>query len=233
LSIIDEDIIWKSPVYHFVIPSLLSDSDGQSFKDIFIDVTDSVPPFDDPKDKLSYVLDDVLKSLPKKPLVLDYGAGKLRNTLYLLEKGCNVRAVEFEKIQGISEHAKKMYEKTMNYGKRFDKLVFPHEFFNSSLKFDLILLINVCNIMPVPAERLLVLQYCREKLKDDGLILYYNLHRDRDYVAKCLPDVAIGDGYYMKKITVIKHSIVILKPTRLMQCFLPSKAPVFATELWR
>ena len=33
---------------------------------------------------------------------------------------------------------------------------------------------NVLSVMPVPAERSLVLQYCRKKLKKDGLILWYS-----------------------------------------------------------
>lgn len=56
---------------------------------------------------------------------------------------------------------------------------------------------NVCNVMPVPAERHLVIQYCRNKLKDNGKIFWYTQHRDPDYVERCTPEVKIGDGYYM------------------------------------
>jgi hypothetical protein len=52
--------------------------------------------------------------------------------------------------------------------------------------------------MPVPSERLLVLQYCRERLDDRGYILWYNLHKDPYYTQQCTPDRAIGDGYYMR-----------------------------------
>jgi len=155
-------LIWKSSVYKFVVPSDYDENQERTYKEIWIDVTNSVPPFDSPKQTLGSVLDEIVKTLPKNSLILDFGAGKLRNTIYLLSKGHNVRAVEFEKTQEATPTAKQMYEVARGYGRKFDKLVFPHEFFQSNLKFDLILLINLCNIMPVPAERLLVLQYCRE-----------------------------------------------------------------------
>jgi hypothetical protein len=51
--------------------------------------------------------------------------------------------------------------------------------------------------MPVPSERLLAIQYCSKKLKEDGRILWYSMHKDSDYVKKCRPNVKMGDGYYM------------------------------------
>jgi hypothetical protein len=192
-------LIWKTSIYRFVIPDNLNRSNTKRYKEVWIDVTDSVPPFDSPKDTLGSVLDNVLEKIPSNSVILDFGAGKLRNTIYLLDKGYNVRAVEFEKTQHASKQSKDMYQKALSYSGQFDKLVFPHEFFQSDLKFDLVILINVANIMPVPSERLLVLQYCREKLRPEGLILWYNQHRDPDYIARCIPEYALGDGYYMKK----------------------------------
>jgi hypothetical protein len=119
-----------------------------------------------------------LSRLPKKtkPVILDFGAGNLRNTMYLLKKGYQVRSVEFK---GTKETEKKIEEKTEEYKNQYKKLVFPHEFFESKEKFGLILLINVCSIMPVPSERLLAIQYCREKLTENGLILLFTIHNDR------------------------------------------------------
>jgi SAM-dependent methyltransferase len=192
---IGAELIWTSPVYKFIFPYETADYDERTFKEILIDVTNSAPTFDSTRNTMGRVLDEVLKLFSRKLNILDFGAGKLRNTLYLLEKGYNVCAVEFEKIQSTPK-AKESYEKAKSFGKQFQKLVFPHEFFESKLKFDLILLINVCSIMPVPSERLLVLQYCREKLRDDGLVLWYTLHKD---AARCVDEVKIGDGYYMHK----------------------------------
>ncbi|MGE3398154.1 MAG: class I SAM-dependent methyltransferase [Candidatus Nitrosocosmicus sp.] len=178
----------------------MDDKEEETFKEIHIDVTNSAPSFDTPSREMSDVMDKVISYFHiKKPLILDFGAGKLRNTLYLLEKGYDVRAVEFEKISRETEQAKKLYEKADEYEKQFKKLVFPHDFFNSQEKFDLILLINVCSVMPVPSERFLVIQYCREKLKENGYVLWYSIHRDQYNLKKSTPDVRMGDGYYFNK----------------------------------
>jgi hypothetical protein len=190
-------MIWSHPIYEFLIKKGSDEEGKQRFERVLIDVTDSVPNFEDPGVGLGSVLDEVLKSIPKRSIILDFGAGKLRNTIYLLEKGYEVCSVEFEKTQ-LTKQGKKMYAKAKKFGKQFNKLVFPHEFFNWTSKFNLILLINVCNIMPVPAERLLVLHYCRNKLKDDGFILWYSQHRDSEYIPRMTPEAAIGDGFYMK-----------------------------------
>lgn len=109
---------------------------------------------------MAIVLDEVCKLLPRNPKILDFGAGKLRNTIYLLNKGYSISAVEFEKTRN-SPKAKKMYSEALAFKSKFKPLIFPHEFFESEIRYDLILLLNVCNIMPVPSERLLVIQYCR------------------------------------------------------------------------
>src|SRR5689334_587934 len=140
-------LIWKTSIYRFVIPDNLNRSNTKRYKEVWIDVTDSVPPFDSPKDTLGSVLDNVLEKIPSNSVILDFGAGKLRNTIYLLDKGYNVRAVEFEKTQHASKQSKDMYQKALSYSGQFDKLVFPHEFFQSDLKFDLVILINVANII--------------------------------------------------------------------------------------
>jgi hypothetical protein len=192
------ELIWKSPIYKFVFPYEITDNDEQTYKEIVMDVTASAPSFDATMKTMQKVLDEVLEMLPRKPIILDFGAGKFRNTLYLLDKGYDVCAVEFERIQR-TPLTKELYERAGSFGKQFRKLVFPHEFFTSQLKFNLIMLINVCSIMPVPSERLLVLQYCREKLIDNGLILWYTLHKDAYVQARCVDDVRVGDGYYMHK----------------------------------
>ncbi len=113
--------------------------------------------------------------------------------MYLLEKGYHVRSVEFK---GTKLSEKKVKEKTEEYRQQYKKLVFPHEFFESKEKFGLIMLINVCPIMPVPSERLLAIQYCRKKLSKNGVILWFTIHNDKNNKDKCTPDNVIGDGYY-------------------------------------
>jgi hypothetical protein len=76
-------------------------------------------------------------------------------------------------------------------------LVYPEAFFADSTKFDLALLINVLNIMPVPSERLLVIQECYKKLKQNGHLLWYSQYGDADYKRRCTAGVRLGDGYYV------------------------------------
>lgn len=161
-----------------------------------MDVRGSIPDsLNEPSKDMKIVFDDILSRLPKrpKPLILDFGAGNLRNTMYLLEKGYQVRSVEFK---GTKQTEKKLKEKTEEYKQQYKKLVFPHEFFESTEKFGLILLINVCTIMPVPSERLLAIQYCREKLTENGMILWFTIHNDSNNKDKCTQNNILGDGHY-------------------------------------
>lgn len=183
--------IWKHPDYRFTMPQ-----GSTKYKEIVIKVIDSVPNSEITKETLSNVLDQVLDELPRNKTIVDFGAGKLRNTEYLLKKGCKVYAVEFEEMQQKSKNARKLYEKMEKYKPNFKPIVFPHDFFNEKIKADLIIAVNVHNVMPVPAERLLLLQYCRMKLKNNGYFLYYGQHDDPDTINKNTPKNKIGDGHY-------------------------------------
>lgn len=49
-------LIWKTPVYKFVIQDNLNQGSTKRYKELWIDVTDSVPPFDSPKETLGSAL---------------------------------------------------------------------------------------------------------------------------------------------------------------------------------
>lgn len=193
-------MIWESSIYKFRVPANAEEQQGD-LKEIAIDVTLSAPPFPDPGDVLESAFGEMFDYLgdKKKLKILDFGAAKLRNTVYLLKKGYQVQAVEFEKLLNEPGQAFEMREKAKEFKDKFGEPVFPDAFVNSKQRFDLVLLINVLSIMPVPAERLLVLQYCRERLKEGGHLFYYSMHGDKYYKAACTDDVRIGDGYYMNK----------------------------------
>ena len=183
--------IWKYPDYRFTIPK-----GSKNYKEITIKVIDSVPNSNKTKDTLSNVLKQVLKELPDTKTVIDFGAGKLRNTEFLLKKGCKVYAVEFEEMQTKTDKAKKIYEDIKRHKPNYKSITFPHEFSKKRIKVDLVIAVNVHNVMPVPAERLLLLQYCRMKLKNNGYFLYYGQHDDPDTMAKNTNENKIGDGHY-------------------------------------
>ena len=188
--------IWESPIYQFRIP------EGNGLQPYFFDVTGSASPnLKDASSDLAVCLRWAISETGKEhPLILDFGAGRLRNTLHLLRLGHSVTAVEFSRLSN-SEAVQPLVQEARTYAPRFSELIFPHEFLRSSARFDLILLINMINIMPVPVERYLVLQYCREKLTKDGLILWYSqTSQTKRYKAKPY----FGDGQIADPHTVMK-----------------------------
>jgi hypothetical protein len=173
--------IWLNSIYRFVVPHQTPTT--TVYKELFFDVTKSAPNFGVGKE-LKDTFDWALRAVgSSNPTILDFGAGRLRNTIYLLRKGNSVAAVEFQKLNGSRS--------VEGFGTRFRQLIFPHEFFSSLLKYDLIILVNVLSIMPVPAERSLVLKYCRQKLKENGLILWYSQTTQSFYNDK---NTVLGDG---------------------------------------
>lgn len=193
----DKHKVWEKPLYPFRIRNGLDYEERCTFKEIYIDVTDSAPSFESPKESLSRVFGEILQEFGNKKLtVLDFGAGKLRNSIFFLQEGHTVHAVEFESLRN-SEQAKRLMGQVDNYSKNFKQFLFPDEFLKTKEKFDLILLVNVLTIMPVPAERWLVLLHCHERLKKDGSILYYAQFGDRDSRSRCTEENIISDGWYV------------------------------------
>jgi len=214
-------IIWKKPTYKLHTNSGLDDQ--LSFKEILIDVTRSVPPFPETGKVLSDTFADVLNDFPGKAEVkiLDFGAGRFRNTIHLLRVSPknNVGAVEFERLEGIS---KTHIAEANRFQKRFQQIVYPEDFFRREQRFDLIILVNVLNIMPVSAERLLAIRYCREKLNEGGKILWYSQHKDKFYQEKCTEDNMLGDGYYMRNKSKYQTFYRDFEPYEVDEMFLAS-----------
>ena len=162
--------LWEKPLYPFRVPTGLDDDDRRLLSEIYIDVTGSAPSFDTPESTLRSVFEEVLGEFPKskKIRVLDFGAGKLRNSIYFLDKGHMVYAVEYEGLKNSSKHAKKLFAQADDHSKNFKEYIFPQGFLKSKEEFDLIILVNVLTVMPVPAERWLVLTHCHQRLKASG-----------------------------------------------------------------
>src|SRR5882762_1785479 len=191
--------MWESPKYRFRIPVDLDDDGHGDLKEIVIDVCGSAPSFDSPGQRLGGVFDKFLKDHATKKLVkiLDLGAGKLRNTVHILRNRPNshVWAVEYESLRSSSDQAQAFYKEARAFP-RFHDMSFPHQFIDSNDSFDLILLVNVLSVMPIAAERLLMLQYCFEKLKRDGRLLWYSQYGEPDYAVggpRCNEKTRCGD----------------------------------------
>jgi SAM-dependent methyltransferase len=191
--------MWNSPVYKLNRPLGFDKHKNRRYEQIVIDVTKSAPPFSVPGSTLEKALRATIAAagIHRDQAILDFGAGKLRNALFLLKGGYRVCGVEYKQLFEESDQAKSLLQSAKRHGSRFSRLVYPHQFNQSNQKFDLALLINVINIMPVAAERLLVLQYCHQKLRPNGHLLWYTQRGDADYRDRLIPRYAIGDGHYV------------------------------------
>jgi SAM-dependent methyltransferase len=192
--------VWETPIYRFNRDAGRDRSRNRLYEQIVIDVTKSAPSFATPGKTLESAFREVIAAtgFGKKALILDFGAGKLRNTLYFLQKGYRVCAVEFEELFRDSDQAAAYREKARLKGtRRFSTMIYPRDFEHSKHTFDLVLLINVLNVMPVPAERLLVLQFCYKKLRPGGCLFWYTQRGDADYAPRLTSKHRLGDGYYI------------------------------------
>jgi hypothetical protein len=188
-------MLWKTPIYRFRIP----ESEGSdTLKEFVIDVTGSAPTFTDVKNTMNGVYEKLLSSEEGNKIqsILDFGAGKLRITLYFLDKMKKVCAVEFKELGEKSEDAKKMLKKCQKKS-NFEKLIFPHPFVEHKKKYDLALLINVPPVMPVFTERLMVLQLLYEKINVNGYLLWYAQKEGTYKNIREAGEQNCGDGLWM------------------------------------
>src|SRR6267154_5389952 len=93
---------WSNSFYRYVLPKRKG----------VIDVTGSIPSFKNEIDGLS----DVAAEFKRREYdnICDFGAGKLRNSLYLLRKGFKVWSVEFAKAFA-TKAGKKRFENAQRF----------------------------------------------------------------------------------------------------------------------
>lgn len=188
------DQIWKSPIYIF----RKKENFGKT-KEILLDVTWSAKPTRPEiapslENALSQTLENISGGRENENIkILDFGAGKLRHSVFLLEKGYSVTAVDYEnlfinpteQVQGYIDSAKKF--------NTFQQIVYPSQLITDTKEHDLAILVNVLGIMPEPIERLFVLDQCYKKIKNNGHILLFNQHGDADQI-KAVSELKITDG---------------------------------------
>lgn len=165
--------MWQSPLYIFKASHGLDQTDDI---EILVDVTWSSKPT---RPQMSPALTTALRNTfthigASKLKILDFGAGKLRHTVPLLEKGHTVDAVDYRSLYiKPSPEIRKNLSRAHQFGDRFKQVIYPAEFAKRQTDYDLILLINVLNIMPDPLERYFVLHKCNENLSNGGYLLWF------------------------------------------------------------
>lgn len=172
--------MWEQPFYRM----------RKGRKTVRVEVTLSAPRFLDHvsvlPDALAFLKDEKIDS------VLDFGAGKLRNAMYLLKQGYKVHAVEYER-QFTQYPVSKTQLATAKAYANFKQLIFPDQFIACKERFDLALLSNVVTIIPSARHRHLILKYCREKVRRSGFLLWISQRGDTHYKDRLVNK--IGDGF--------------------------------------
>ena len=188
--------MWESPIYKF--EKEVSEKGKILKKPFEINVTYSVPrSLFDPGNALMGVFEKITKDKdPEKIQILDFGAGKFRNTLWLLQKGFTVHSVEFKELGDRLDDAKEKWKLAKTF-QNFKPMVFPGDFIDHDKKFDIILLINVFNVMPIPAERFALLCLLRGKIKNKGTLLWHQWRGLATGQDKYTDENAFIDGYLM------------------------------------
>jgi len=189
------EMVWDTPIYRFRV-SLREES--EFLDEVILDVTGSAPSFTNVRATMKEVWDTFLESNEGKNVqaVLDFGAAKFRNTLYFLRKGKRVAAVEFEDIPKNSTDAKTILKRCKATG-NFQELILPHPFIEDPSKFDLVLLVNVLPVMPVFAERLLVLDLLYDKVNENKYVLWYAQKEGSYKTIREAGKNDFGDGLWM------------------------------------
>lgn len=183
--------VWKSPLYIFK-----KTEEFDTERKILVNVTwSSKPTKPEIADSLQSALRktiEVVKNDNCDCEILDFGAGKLRHSVFLLQKGFSVTAVDFENIYVRPSPQIQGYLDEVRNSDKFRQVVYPSEFMEYGSQHDLVLLINVLGVMPEPLERLFVLHHCHRNLRDKGYILLFNQHGDRDQIHRASDKITDG-----------------------------------------
>lgn len=188
-------MIWSSPIYRFREPY---NENSVTMKEVVIDVTGSAPPILEPSDNLKQVLNEVFTSSEYSGIetVLEFGAAKLKNIPFILKQGKSVTAVEFKELAD-NKITKKNITKCKRYGSKFQELIFPNPFLTDPKRFDLVLLANVVPVMPIPSERLYLLDILHKKVNDSKYVLWIAQKEGSYKTIREEGRQRIGDGIWM------------------------------------
>ncbi|HKQ56398.1 MAG TPA: class I SAM-dependent methyltransferase [Candidatus Eisenbacteria bacterium] len=180
---------WAKPLYEFVLPS----------RKITVNVTRSCPNFVDPTAGISDVVSELRKT--GKLRVLDFGAGKLRNALYMLSRkaGFRVWAVEFKECFNTRAGKEKLAE-ARRY-KTFFLKKWPDEFLASRFTVDAVLLVNVANVVPQEADRRRIVRECGRRLKKGGWFLWMSQYGEPGYKPGVTSRLQAPDGGWFYRLS--------------------------------
>jgi SAM-dependent methyltransferase len=173
--------LWETPYYKYKLAK----------RKIVVDVTASIPAFEVEIDGLSDVVAEFRRRNFTK--ILDFGAGKLRNSFYLLRRDFKVWAVEFKEAFDTPVAKRRLARAQKN--KAFFLLWYPTEFLDFDGYVDAVILVNVANVVPEPSERRTILDECAARLKKGGLLLWMSQHGEPHYRPGVTQRLRLRDGW--------------------------------------
>jgi SAM-dependent methyltransferase len=145
---------------------------------------------------------DWIKNLPVNSIVLDYGCGKLRYTIPLIQRVNEVIAVDSkEQLNRIQKIDKDKQLTIKEYSKSVSNLkVCSIEEFNYNQYFDWALCTNVLSAIPHENERIKVLQNIYQALKSNGKALITTQFRNSYFKLYQIKENAqnYNDGWIIK-----------------------------------
>lgn len=173
---------WEQPLYSYELPS----------RKILVNVTTSCPVFTKP----APAIDDMAAELKKQGMmnILDFGAGKLRNALYLLPKGFKVWAVEFNDCFQTPAGRKSLARAERKKFKPFFHLDLPHEFLKHVRTVDAVFLVNVANVVPDEKDRRKIVNECTKRLRRGGWFLWMSHYGEPNYKPGATTRLKAPDG---------------------------------------
>jgi hypothetical protein len=160
---------WELPLYAYDLPS----------RKIVVNVARSCPSFAVPTPGIPDVAAELRKE--GKHRVLDFGAGKLRNALYLLGRkvGFRVWAVEFKDCFETPAGQERLEEAKKHAGFFLKK--WPDEFLKADFAVDAVLLVNVANVVPDEGDRRKIVRECTKRLSRGGWFLWMSQYGEPHY----------------------------------------------------
>jgi 2-polyprenyl-3-methyl-5-hydroxy-6-metoxy-1,4-benzoquinol methylase len=176
--------LWSDPYYKF------SNANKLRSEPITVDVTSSAGNFPDEIAGLADIITEFKDAGVTH--ICEVGAGKLRNTLFLLREKFAVTAVEhpqvFDRPQG---------KERFGRAKKYKRFVYrtPAAFATCSEVYDAMLLINVINIVPDTRDRQRMIAACSTHIRKGGFLVWMTQYGEPHYRRGVATRMRICDGY--------------------------------------
>jgi hypothetical protein len=177
-------------------------------KYVTFDVTLSAPAAKDPLNSIA----SIIRHFREQEVVnvLDFGAGKLRNTWPLLaQRSLNVYVCEFEELITVGSTAHAAATR-----RGLKELFYPGNLLGADARFDAVLLSYVLHVIPDLRVRKDVLTLCASKLVSNGWLVVASPKYNTPIRRTCTPADAYKDGWVRYAPNRFRHKSFYSEPSK-------------------